>query len=279
VQLVAQIWQELWQEPLKKLASLATVVGVIVAIVGLRISNQHTQEQLALANKQLELTTRPYLHVVGARWLEVRTVTGDVGTQARLIVQNLGEKPARKTRFKNDFVIRITAPRHKEKLAQMSTPSASLNPTQEAFWNEYIPYRGLPVKELATFFRTEWNGQSEQEIQSHFNEKWAQEGKDYQCEVYGSIKDYYREPWTLAPGNHEVVVPRSTSREARFFTEAGGDILFVYVVLQYQGLFERDHNYELHYVGYFDSSNPWEPTGVFYPLMRHAAWDELDLTS
>ena len=271
-------WPQLCQEPLKKLANVAAIGGVIVAIVGLILSNQHTERQIAIANMQLELATRPYLHVVGARWHDLKTTSGDVGTQVGFIVQNLGEKPARNVHTKKDFIIRITAQRDKARLAKMLAPSDTLNQEQEAFLNQYLLYRETPIKELAAFFRTAWKGQGEKTIEQYFNEKWQREGKDYQCEVYGSVEDRYAPPWTMPPGQQEIWIGRSTLRPASMFAEPGGDLLFAYLILEYRSLLKTDRNYQLHYIGYFDSTQMETAGGTLYPIAKYTTWDELDVT-
>lgn len=272
-------WKKFWhwlkpqllQEPLKKAANLATVIGVVIAIVGLISSNRHTV-------LQLELATRPYLYVINSAWNEVSVVSGDVGTQTRFTIKNFGERPARNVRIKKDFMIRITAPGDKEHLEKMRVRSGPFNPDQEAFWNNYILYRETPVREMAQFFRTQWHHQQEKEIEAQFNAKWQQEGKNYRCEVYGPVESRYQsEPWVIASESYEILTGRSTGKSKDVFTQSGGDILFSYIILEYQGLLKKRNNYELHYIGYFDTARPWQITNNILSLNRYATWDDLDL--
>jgi len=278
-------WKKFWvwlapqliQEPLKKLVALATIVGVIYAIFNSQTANRYTVRQLEIAGEQLELATRPYLYVTDSVWREIKVVSGDVGTQTRFTVQNLGGKPARWVHIKKDFMIRIAAPKGKDRLKEMQTPSKIFNPKQEMFWNEYIPYREAPIREIANFFRSQRNWQSEKEIESYFNEKWKKEGKDYSCEVYGPVDSQYKvEPWIIASESHDIWTGRSTGRPAKAFIQAGGDILVTYLVLEYQGLLKRKSNYELHYIAYFDNAKPWKSDGISYSLTRYTTWDDLE---
>jgi len=282
-----RVWADLQIEPLKKLTNVVAILGNLAVLVGVLIALHQFNEtvrfnsaqlaansvQSALAQKQLEISSRPYLSIPQAVWFEVRAVSGDTGTQVRLAVQNIGEKPARMVRVEKDFMIRISAARDQEKLARMSTPSEVLNQEQETFWNQYIPYRSDPIKQLTRFFRQEWSGESEKDIERRFNELWKDKG--YQCEVYGAV-EAYAEPWTLPRGVKEVTLGRSTARPAKAFTEPGGDLLFFFVILRYRGLIKTEADYKLCYVGYFDTSEPWKSAGIFYPLKEFTSWEEPD---
>lgn len=271
--LFRQLWKELRQEPLKKGANFSTVLGVFVSIIGLTISNCHTTSQINIAKEQLELATRPYLHVVSSVWWAKKVLSGDIGTQVAITVKNAVEKPARTVHVMKDFMIRISAPKDKVRLEKMRMPSETFDQTQEAFWNEYVLYREQPIKDVAAFFRKEWTGQTEKEIEKLLNEKWVRETKEYHCEVYGSVEEWYVEPWVLASGDHTITLGRSTARRAEFFTEPGGDLLFVYLILGYRGLV-KNTDYKLHYMGYFDSLSMREVRADIFPLTRYVAWDE-----
>lgn len=155
----------------------------------------------------------------------------------------------------------------------MTTPSKTLNSEQEKLLVTYSSYRARPVNDVVSFFKEKWKDQTEKEAEQHLNSAWERDGQKYRCEVYGSIKNFYFAPWILGSEKADIELGRSTSVSNDRFLLPAGDLLFVYLILEYQGLVKRSP-YELHYMAYFDADTmPRNPDGTF-PLVLRETWEQ-----